>query len=300
MPYELWEDEIAPPWLGEAGGANYIGALGYEKDWLIYLLKTGIKQRFPDYAYPDALLDIGSDRGIAQGISESLSAYATDIKNAWTLWQRAGTFLGLLNEFLRQGYSNVIILQQQWGAYSLSAGNLAITTYPLNHGRYAGRQMVFDVGQPNVVASQPQPQLVPYPGIGPPFPINGAVLNGQPGAGGVAAHPPGYLPNLTDTPGNIQTRRWARYAVLFTTPFPSNWTSTQATPLTTSTTPSLAEMNSIRRIITTWGPGGAVCVGITALISGRLRSWPIRTFNDGALWKNSQSVTWTALQGSTL
>ena len=57
--YQQWEQAMAPGWLQTPAARTWLGANGYIKDWLIARLKFGIMQRFPRFAMPDALAQIG-------------------------------------------------------------------------------------------------------------------------------------------------------------------------------------------------------------------------------------------------
>ena len=101
--------------------------------------------------------------------------------------------------------------------------------------------------------------------------------------------------SLTLNPGGF----WNVFWVIFTTPFPSNWTSI-ATPLSSSTAPSIDELNRIRTTINNRRPGHAFCTGITAFTSGELWDYPPGLWSDAGTWNpGTVATTWSATIGST-
>lgn len=279
--YQQWAVAMAPGWLQTSQATTWLGAHGYIKDWLIARLKQGIMQRFPAFAMPDALAQIGIERGLVQSPAESLGAYAQRLINAWATWQGAGTAETLLQLLAVFGYTEAVIVQQNQWAFSLSNGALVTTALPAyNSGtmsdpaRLCQPQWLFSLGQPAVEAGQAQP-----------LPI-------------VTSDPP-------DQVGQPENRRWARYAVIFPTlpigpaPLP-NWTDVQAT-LSTSTSPSLAEVNIIRSLIAQWGPGISGCQGIYAVTAGQIFGWPSLTWVSTDTWAslwNANVVRWSPTVGS--
>jgi hypothetical protein len=263
-----------------------MASIGYAKDYFLQQEKIGVMCRFPDFAYTDALAEIGNDRGIEQGSSsyggtpEAPTAYAADLKSAWSTWNWAGCWYGLLTQLARQGYDNVVALQQEQFAVTLDTETDALVytqlpTYP--GGLLAGQRVMFDLTQPTTVGGQAQPIKVM---------LNGAI-------GQVP-----YSPTVPEVVGAIPFRRWARFQLIFgPSNLPASWTDI-ATPLTSSTAPSLNEINLIRKLIQKWGPS-SVCLGISAIVSGRMRAWPLRNFGDGANFQDSEVVTWSATIGSS-
>ena len=272
---------MAPGWLQTPAARTWLGANGYIKDWLIARLKFGIMQRFPRFAMPDALAQIGIERGLPQAPNEALAVYAERLVNAWTTWQGAGTAQTLLQMLAVFGYPGVVIVQQNQWAFSLSGtGALVTTALPAyNNGtmddpaRLCQPQWLFSLGQPATFAGQTQPQSVITTGTAP-----------------------------ADQVGEPENRRWARYLVLFPeSALPAGWTDIEAV-LTPSTAPSLAEINGIRQLIAQWGPGISACQGITAVTAGQVFGYPALTWNDADTWANlwsAAAVTWSPVVGSS-
>lgn len=141
IPWDDYQQEIAPYWLRKDGyDAAWFRALGDEKDQLEYRTRESLYARFPDYAAPDALEQIGADRSLIQGPGQSESQFRAYVKDAWTIWELGGTCFGILRALRVAGYANVAILIQQGYIYTLDVnGDLVIT--------YSGAP--FSLGFPN-------------------------------------------------------------------------------------------------------------------------------------------------------
>ena len=98
-----WLQNLAIPWLvAGANGKADVTSYGTVMDGQVALTKLAVKARMPDLAPSDALVHIGNERGLIQGgsiagTSESNTAFATRLKQAWDLaWPYAGTPLAIL------------------------------------------------------------------------------------------------------------------------------------------------------------------------------------------------------------
>jgi hypothetical protein len=111
--YKTYLESQLPPWLLDVYGKVLARALGDVKDDLLAQCKEAVKARFPDYAAPDALTQIGVERQIDQGPSESRTSYASRLKGAWETWTYAGTPTGLLNALFYAGYDTVELVTQK-------------------------------------------------------------------------------------------------------------------------------------------------------------------------------------------
>jgi hypothetical protein len=114
----------------------------------------------PNSAPSDALGSIGTERGIARGLTEPESAYRARLQNAMTLWPRAGTAYGLLSALYAAGYPNPIIQTQSGRQYSLlgytgnPASDLSASTLPSIHLGGTPAELWSDIA---VFISQPWP-----------------------------------------------------------------------------------------------------------------------------------------------
>jgi hypothetical protein len=126
--YKDYITELAPPWLRQVKGETYLRGLADPFDAIAQRHKDGVKQRFPDFASPGALTEIGGERGLPRGPSETDSAYATRLKKAWDVWPYAGTPLGMLTALLAAGYSHVYLITQKGQWHTLDGSAQLVTT----------------------------------------------------------------------------------------------------------------------------------------------------------------------------
>jgi hypothetical protein len=102
-----------PPWMQDTYGKVLARAVGDLKDDLLARCKEGVKSRFPDYAAPDALAQIGTERQIDRGPGETRASYAARLKAAWETWPYAGTPTGVLSALFWAGYTQVELITQK-------------------------------------------------------------------------------------------------------------------------------------------------------------------------------------------
>ena len=107
--YSHYEVSTQPPWLQDDYGLAWAEAHGILKDVLIDCTRKSILMRLPDYAPPDALSQIGSDRGLEPMPAESTTSYAARVINAWSSWVYAGTAQGVLTAVTLTGLTNVVV-----------------------------------------------------------------------------------------------------------------------------------------------------------------------------------------------
>ena len=106
MSYEDWQAKIpqAPPWFLRPRGAAWLRAHGKIKDFFVARAKEAAKVSLPTYAPADALVEIGSERQIDQGLAESDASYRVRLRDAWDAWLRAGTTKGMLLQLKASGF----------------------------------------------------------------------------------------------------------------------------------------------------------------------------------------------------
>lgn len=109
--WQQYQYDLSSTQLRQPVGAAIEAALGLQKDFAADRIRYSIKAKFPNLAPPDALANIGFERGMPQGVTESSAAYASRLQQAWTLWQFAGTAFGMLRILYLTGYPNVVIAQ---------------------------------------------------------------------------------------------------------------------------------------------------------------------------------------------
>jgi hypothetical protein len=122
-----WLLNIPITWLfaGPNGKIEWGNVWGPTLDNQITLLRTAIKARFPDYAPSDAYPNLGADRNLVQGPSETSGNFLTRVKTIWDDAARAGTWVELLTQLYWGGFGGAIVVQQNGLAYNLSGAPTA-------------------------------------------------------------------------------------------------------------------------------------------------------------------------------
>lgn len=171
MSYAKYEPSLVPTPLQDPYGQAFLRAMGLQKDSYVFQAKQAVGYRFPDFAPPDALSAIGRERLIDQGIdpqlspSETSAAYAARLKDAWNIWLKGGTAWGMLIALAAQGYTGAHVLQQNGLDFSLSGGNLVITTVPIfRSGDPFSRFLVYFPSPPSSwtnIVNPPTPSSAP-------------------------------------------------------------------------------------------------------------------------------------------
>jgi|ERR1700737_3508453 len=113
--FQNYQQVLSPTALTDPTGTLFESAFGAMKDVFADRLRLSLKSRLPQNAPPDALTQIGLERGMPQGFSESGTAYAARLQDAWNAWPWAGTAFGLLRTFYATGYTNVVLAQVRGG-----------------------------------------------------------------------------------------------------------------------------------------------------------------------------------------
>ena len=159
----LWEDyqeELAPPWLRAGSGKGWLRALGNQKDLAELRVKDAVKARFPLQAPVDALGNLANERQLAQGTTESQSAFRARLRAAWDVWPWAGTPTGLLRALYYAGYPNTALITAQGNAHQLDANLNVVTTavpggYSFTSGFWNGFKVLFFPSWPASWAGTP-------------------------------------------------------------------------------------------------------------------------------------------------
>jgi len=137
VSYAKYEPALAQTPLQDPYGQAFLRAFGLVKDAYALQARVATSYRFPDFAPPDALAAIGAERLIDQGndpqlaTPETSAAYAARLKDAWNIWLKGGPAWGMLIALAAQGYTGAHVLQQNGIDFSLSGGNLVMTTVPV-------------------------------------------------------------------------------------------------------------------------------------------------------------------------
>lgn len=228
MPYRDYQKALAPGWLRDEWGEAFLGAFGALKDWLASVAKEAVKARMPRLGPPDAIAELGRERGIERGAAEAEASYRERVRAAWDTWRWAGTPYGVLLAFFWAGYrpaSGKVVLQAQAGKQY----ELRTDFDPALHA--------------------PEEALV----------VTNITIGDLGGPGG--------------------TTFWSKFAVLFVNPLPPAW-------IPTPPADGSNEVNAIRRLISRWKPGHALCVKL-AVVGGRLWGYP-----PDDLWNSYPAQTW--------
>lgn len=126
-----WLQGLPITWLvGNDVGRADAGAQGDVYDGQVELLREATRARFPGdgYAPDDALPEIGQDRQLIQGTSESNATFRTRLLTAWDQHELRGTWVELLFQlYFSCGVEagGAYIIQQNGLIYSLSANPTA-------------------------------------------------------------------------------------------------------------------------------------------------------------------------------
>lgn len=100
---------------------TYARALGDYADSIEVLVDTGVKQRFPRLASKGGRAALGDERGLSRPLGASELEYGEKLQNAWVLWPKAGTPLGLLRALEDEGYNVEFVTKRGW-RYTLAPG----------------------------------------------------------------------------------------------------------------------------------------------------------------------------------
>lgn len=118
MPYLDWlpsRSAKAPPWLLRGFGGEWVRALALLLDALAECAKQAVKMRFPSFAPPDALAEIGRERSEARAtafVYEDDYAFAERLRTEWSRRRFNGTKTGLSAVFSAFGFPSFTVYDQ--------------------------------------------------------------------------------------------------------------------------------------------------------------------------------------------
>lgn len=107
--YRRYALNLAPTWLLQDRGANWLDTHGAAVDALVERVVDAVQAHLVDTAPDDALGLLGRERNIARFPGEPDWSYRGQVRSAWDLWQWGGTRRGLIQLFQRLGYQQVAI-----------------------------------------------------------------------------------------------------------------------------------------------------------------------------------------------
>jgi hypothetical protein len=85
-------------------------------------------EHLPEFASAEAVALIADERQLDQGQTESTAAFATRLTRAYQAWAYAGRAYGLLVQLWAQGYTNVVIVQQNGRYFKLTQAPTFVPT----------------------------------------------------------------------------------------------------------------------------------------------------------------------------
>lgn len=263
-----WLRRLAIPWLvGREVGAADVTSYGTVIDDQIELTKEAVKARMPEECPSDALPYIGNERGLIQGgtvgsFSESDADFGLRLREAWDVWPYAGTPLSLLLQlYYTLGIDNAVIVQQNGLFFTLGA----VPEFPpltdyLNYSTTAALETDLP----------PDPTRTGFPWFAQTIP---------------AGNPWWLFDNKTDLCN--------RFVVIFPAPLPASWTDVQNPPTSTSA-PTISEVNAIRGMIQQWRNAEAQCVGIIVQTDGLIWGYPTtQVWGAGTGDWGGETVVWS-------
>jgi hypothetical protein len=86
---------LAPPWLRTGNGERYMYTLELCRDLLLEKANQAIKFRLPGQGDPSQLPYLAYDRQLVQGPHETNAQFVARLRNAFALWRKAGSRLGV-------------------------------------------------------------------------------------------------------------------------------------------------------------------------------------------------------------
>jgi hypothetical protein len=128
--YEIFEPGIQAPFEQNTYGAQWGADFGEVKDQLMNSMKLGVLARFPFFAPIDALGEIAEERGMYQGLDETIAHFIARLLNAWGAWSIGGTYWGLLAQLAGAGYTTAYIVAANGYIYGPSSG--VVVPDPIN------------------------------------------------------------------------------------------------------------------------------------------------------------------------
>lgn len=280
---------LAPPSLMLPGGQAVVGATGDLKDNLADRAKLAVLARFPLVAPPDALAEIGLERSILRGPSETDAQYAVRCQNAWQTWPFAGTPFGLLLTLFTLGYPDVYLMPVRGGHLKLNAARNGVDVFPATGGFHT-------CDARSLPALPPWTPHLPVTAGQRYFPDTKTGFFYVVNTGGVTGATPPSWPTtvghtVAEATGVIWSCAgvdfWSQFDVLFS-PVPASWNPTP--PASTSD-----EVNRIRLAIAQWKPAWATCNRIVALVSGGVWGFPTTDVWGGLgdTWGGDSVTIWT-------
>jgi len=278
---------LAPTPLLQPAGVAFLGGIGDMLDNVSDRAKLASQTDLALVAPSDALTQIGIERQIQRGPTESDAAFALRCQGAWQTWPYAGTPFGLLLALYNLGYPNVYLMPVRGAYATLNGTQTGITTTAEGGGSWT-------IDSNAVPALPVWTASTAYSQGARIFPnaANGYWYTAQT-AGTTAGSAPTWplVVGTTVVDGGVTwscsgTDFWSRFDVVFPAPLPASWSGSP---------PSYAsdEVTRIRLVINQWKPAFSTANRIVVVTAGRVLGLPARTLGSGGTLGGAATTIWT-------
>lgn len=119
-----YQAELAPTWLQRRWGSAWLTSFGLLKDGIVESARQAARAVIIDRAPDDALVYIGQDRDLERVPDESDADYRARLREAWNIWEGAGTDAGIIAAFATLGITAHVRRNNQWD-WDGRPGNIA-------------------------------------------------------------------------------------------------------------------------------------------------------------------------------
>lgn len=115
--YRQHQTITAPPWLQDERAQSLLYVFGLIKDAYIEATKRALKLRFTDTAPGDALDAIAGNYDLERGFITDDVQFRAMLKQAWAIWDKAGTEESILAALATLNITNVAVMEnKEWNA----------------------------------------------------------------------------------------------------------------------------------------------------------------------------------------
>lgn len=107
--FKQYQRDLAPPWLQENDGKNWLEAFGEQKDEAVSLVADAARLSIVETAPLDALGYLARSRGFSRYPNELLDLFRERVQLAFEFWKLSGTEAGMLLGLYYAGYNASIV-----------------------------------------------------------------------------------------------------------------------------------------------------------------------------------------------
>lgn len=304
MGYRTYQTEIAPAFLRDSTADAWHRACGDAKDDEVDRLKRALKARMPLLAQPDAVAEIGIERGVERLPGESDASYAQRVVHAWESWQWAGTPYGVLVALSDLGYPGAVLVIPNGKSHRLVDGELTIEDLPTGSWSIAEAGWArFDVVLAKAALSSDLTFVGTgasdsvYDVIGTPTGTFGVVIEIVTGGmigvatlkvsvdGGVTWGPTVAVPDGEATIDALGALHSTGMSVNFSDSYGAfvagdRWSFQTIGPAVSGD----VNAEAIRRAVAKWAPGHTAPSRLAVINSGEPWGWPVGTWGESGAW----------------